>query len=88
MPTSHQCKEVGNEHFKEGRFEDAIGLYTEGLTQPNLDSNIRAALLCNRAAAFLKSGAYQHARRDAQLALQLEPSNEKARFLLISSSRI
>ena len=49
-------KEDGNEMFKRKKYKDAIDLYTAGLAERSLDTELNAILHCNRAAAHYYIG--------------------------------
>jgi Tetratricopeptide repeat len=48
MAASGGDRELGNAHFKEGRWAEAVACYTRGLDTSPLSADARAALLCNR----------------------------------------
>lgn len=47
-------KEHGNEFFKNKRYRDALGFYTQGVDAKPTDVALEEALLCNRAACNLE----------------------------------
>ena len=49
-------KEQGNEYFKEKRYREALGFYTQGVDAQPTDTVLQEALLCNRAACNLELG--------------------------------
>ena len=49
-------KEQGNEYFKEKRYREALGFYTQGVDAQPTDVVLQEALLCNRAACHLELG--------------------------------
>eukprot|EP01060_Flectonema_neradi_P024447 TRINITY_DN332_c1_g1_i2.p1 TRINITY_DN332_c1_g1~~TRINITY_DN332_c1_g1_i2.p1 ORF type:complete len:548 (+),score=160.11 TRINITY_DN332_c1_g1_i2:154-1797(+) len=64
----------GNEFFKTQKFKDAIDCYSEAIKR-----NPKAhAVYSNRAAAYIKMGAYDDAERDCNKCLKLEPTFTKA----------
>ncbi len=67
-------KDRGNEHFKRGKFDQAIECYSKGM---RLDPS-NAALAANRAMALLKKGKFEEADRDCTIALDLDPTYVKA----------
>ena len=70
--------------FRAGKFKAAISAYSKDLENCS-ETRLRADLLCNRAAAYLKTESYQKARIDAQAALDLFPDNNKARYRLATA---
>lgn len=66
-------KDAGNEHFKQGRYRQAIECYTTSL---EMEPGCLAA--ANRAMARLKMGQHEAAEQDCSLALQLCPGYVKA----------
>lgn len=66
---------AGNAHFRAGEYEHACAAYTAALKEePD------AALYSNRSAARLKLGQAAAALADAQEAVRLRPSWDKAHF--------
>lgn len=63
-------KSQGNSKFVNGRYKEAVDLYTKGI---ELDSE-NHILYGNRAASYLKLEMHADALRDAQTSVQLEPS--------------
>jgi hypothetical protein len=51
-------KEQGNEYFKEKRYREALGFYTQGVDAQPTDVVLQEALLCNRAACHLELGEF------------------------------
>ncbi len=47
-----QLKQQGNDEFKAGRNEEAHGFYSEALALDGICPELKATLLCNRAAAL------------------------------------
>jgi hypothetical protein len=47
-------KKHGNKHFKEKRYSEALGFYTQGVDAKPNDARLREALLMNRAVCNLK----------------------------------
>ena len=72
--TTH--REAGNACFKSADFAAAAVSYTEALAAVPGD----AAVLSNRAAAFLKLGRHQQALEDATAAAEAAPDAAKAHF--------
>lgn len=71
-------KQEGNDLFKAGDFVRALDKYTRALSL--VDSNERAVLLNNRAAANLKLHRFEDAIRDASEVLELSPADAKALY--------
>ncbi|XP_041964279.1 sperm-associated antigen 1 [Alosa sapidissima] len=67
-------KSDGNEFVKKGRYEEAVGKYSECL---KLKSN-ECAIYTNRALCFVKLDRFAEAKQDCDAALALEPENKKA----------
>eukprot|EP00757_Euglenozoa_sp_SAG-D1_P013794 gene13794-4034_t len=69
-------KEEGNEAFKEGRWEDALRLYSEALNGLNSDDGAascgKAALLSNKAATYQRLGRWEEAEAMCDIGLQVE----------------
>lgn len=76
MTTAEQCKLRGNEHFQLGQFELAAGSYSEAIRQePHV-----AVYWVNRSQAYRQLRMWDDALQDANQALELDPSNGKARY--------
>ena len=76
-----QLKDAGNEKYRAGMYEEAIGLYTAALEQ--LPDHMRqhaevVLILNNRAAAHNQLQNYRQVVVDTTAALELEPGNVKA----------
>jgi len=67
-------KDRGNEHFKAGRYDQAIESYTRGIKADPTN----AILPANRAMALLKKGRHKEAEADCTLAVSLDPTYVKA----------
>lgn len=67
-------KEKGNDHFKEGKYDDAIECYTRGMTADPYNP----VLPTNRAAAFFRLKKYAVAESDCNLAIALDTNYTKA----------
>ncbi|EFN66755.1 Stress-induced-phosphoprotein 1, partial [Camponotus floridanus] len=63
-------KEKGNAALQEGKFDEAIKHYSDGIV---LDGN-NHVLYSNRSAAYAKSGKYQQALEDAEKTVSLKPN--------------
>lgn len=64
-----QKKEEGNELFKKDQFPAAVAAYTEAIKRLPTEHTSYS----NRAAAYLKLGAYNDALKDAEKCLELKP---------------
>lgn len=67
-------KEEGNALFKSDKFPEAVAAYTEAIKRLPTEHTAYS----NRAAAFLKLGAYNDALKDAEKCLELKPDFVKA----------
>ncbi|KAM1331446.1 hypothetical protein EV1_043578 [Malus domestica] len=74
-------KSMGNEAYKEDRFEEAMGLYDRAIA---LDSN-KAAYYSNKAAALIGLGRLIEAVFECKEAIQIEPSYHKAHHRLATT---
>ena len=81
-----EAKEQGNEHFKAGRVEEALGSYHRALTvfsdrkggpEQRLE---KSKLMANRAECQLRLELWEAAEKSAANALALDAANAKARF--------
>ena len=75
-----ECKTRGNDAFKIEDYSTAIDAYSEALTKHSIQDELRATLLCNRAACSLKTMDYNTAVRDCSDALNIVPAMTKALF--------
>jgi tetratricopeptide (TPR) repeat protein len=74
-PEAEKHRLAGNEHFKMGRFEQAIAAYSAAIeVEPS------ASLLSNRAFANIKLCFSGEAIADADRALEMDPGFAKARY--------
>ncbi len=62
-------KEQANNYFKEGKYDEAIVIYTEILD----NDNDNCAVLSNRSASFIKINKYTEALTDAAKCVKLKP---------------
>lgn len=69
-----QKKEEGNAFFKEDRFPDAVAAYTEAIKRDPSEHTTYS----NRAACYLKLGAFNEALRDAEKCIELKPDFVRA----------
>eukprot|EP01063_Lacrimia_lanifica_P031817 TRINITY_DN5323_c0_g1_i1.p1 TRINITY_DN5323_c0_g1~~TRINITY_DN5323_c0_g1_i1.p1 ORF type:complete len:550 (+),score=319.69 TRINITY_DN5323_c0_g1_i1:53-1702(+) len=75
--SEEKCEEqrlAGNEHFKKQEYKEAIDLYSDAIKR-NPGAH---AVYSNRAAAYMKMGAYDDAEKDCKHCLKLEPTFAKA----------
>nr|XP_058960865.1 tetratricopeptide repeat protein 4-like [Pocillopora verrucosa] len=68
----------GNKVFKKGDFINAIYFYTEGIKLNCNEKVLKAKLYNNRAIAHSKLGNHQDSLRDAEAAIELNPTFLKA----------
>ncbi|XP_066024237.1 tetratricopeptide repeat protein 28-like [Pocillopora verrucosa] len=68
----------GNEAFKKGDFINAIHFYTKGIKMNCNEKELKAKLHNNRAIAHFKLGNHQESLRDAEAAIELNPTFLKA----------
>ncbi|XP_066015062.1 tetratricopeptide repeat protein 28-like [Pocillopora verrucosa] len=68
----------GNEAFKKGDFINAIHFYTKGIKMNCNEKELKAKLHNNRAIAHFKLGNHQDSLRDAEAAIELNPTFLKA----------
>lgn len=71
---AEELKNKGNDAMGRESFAEALEEYNQAI---ELDGN-NAAYFCNRAATFIKLEQYDEARRDCQIAAQLDPSYARA----------
>jgi DnaJ family protein C protein 7 len=74
-----RMKEEGNGHFKSGRFQQAVNVYTQALDVDPLNKGTNSKILQNRALCYIRLKDYQPAIADCTRALELDPSYIKAR---------
>ena len=65
-----ELKDKGNKALQEGKFDEAIKFYTEGLA---IDPK-NHVLYSNRSAAYAKAGKYTQALEDAEKTVELQPN--------------
>lgn len=75
-----EWKNLGNDFFRNKKYEFAINAYTEGI---NLDDT-NHVLYANRAAAYLEQGNIEAAKMDAIKCVGLEKTFLKGHYRLIS----
>lgn len=71
-------KDEGNDAFKNGRYQDALNLYTEALNIDSFNKKTNAKLYFNRATVYSKLNKLQEAISDCTLALSLDDNYLKA----------
>ncbi|CAH3146033.1 unnamed protein product [Pocillopora meandrina] len=71
-------KNKGNEAFKKGDFINAIHFYTKGIKMNCNEKELKAKLHNKRAIAHFKLGNHQDSLRDAEAAIELNPTFLKA----------
>jgi DnaJ homolog subfamily C member 7 len=74
-----RMKEEGNTHFKSGRYQQAVEVYTSALEVDPLNKGTNSKILNNRAMCYSKLKQWQNAIQDCDKAIQLDPSYTKAR---------
>ncbi|OIW04463.1 hypothetical protein TanjilG_01636 [Lupinus angustifolius] len=67
-------KSIGNEAYKQGKFEEALALYDKAIA---IDSN-KATYHCNKSAALIGLSRFQEAIVECQESIRLEPSYHRA----------
>lgn len=73
-------KEVGNEHFRNQRYLEAVECYSHALLECPQDHKFRVIFLKNRAACYLKLKQFNSAMDDCTQALQIDPDDVKALY--------
>mmetsp|Transcript_43448 Transcript_43448/g.123118 ORF Transcript_43448/g.123118 Transcript_43448/m.123118 type:complete len:351 (+) Transcript_43448:259-1311(+) len=74
-----RLKEAGNVHYREGRYDDAIKLYTDASDRcPHDEKGFKAIILANRAACHIQQGNYAAAVVDCTSAVINNPRYIKA----------
>ncbi|CAH3129233.1 unnamed protein product, partial [Pocillopora meandrina] len=76
--TADVYRNLGNEAFKKGDFINAIHFYTKGIKMNCNEKELKAKLHNNRAIAHFKLGNHQDSLRDAEAAIELNPTFLKA----------
>ena len=74
-----RMKEEGNGHFKSGRYQPAVEVYTNALSVDPLNKGTNSKILNNRAMCYSKLKQYENAIADCDQAIKLDPSYTKAR---------
>jgi DnaJ homolog subfamily C member 7 len=71
-------KEQGNDNFKNGKYREALNIYTEALSIDQLNKDINSKLYYNRALVNTKLGNLRDAVNDCTLALECNDKYVKA----------
>ena len=74
-----RMKEEGNTHFKSGRYQQALDVYTSALEVDPGNKGTNSKILNNRAMSYSKLRKWQPAIQDCDKAIALDPSYTKAR---------
>lgn len=74
-----KMKEEGNTHFKMGRYQPAVDVYSSALELDPLNRATNSKILNNRAMCYSKLKQWKAAIADCDKAVQLDPSYAKAR---------
>ena len=74
-----RMKEEGNTHFKAGRYQQAVDVYSTALDVDPLNKGTNSKILNNRAMCYSKLKQWQLAIQDCDNAIKLDPSYTKAR---------
>ena len=74
-----RMKEEGNDHFKRGRYQEAIDVYSQALEVDPMNKGTNSKIFLNRALCNLKKNDPEAAIADSTRALELDPSYTKAR---------
>ena len=74
-----RMKEEGNSHFKSGRYQQAVDVYTNALEVDPGNRGTNSKILNNRAMCYSKLKQWKQATADCDKAIQLDPSYTKAR---------
>ena len=73
-----RLKEKGNRRYKEGKYEDALSMWVDGLSLlDDHSSPLAISLKSNAAMAFLKNGHYELAVKYCNEILEVDPLNAK-----------
>lgn len=74
-----KMKEEGNGHFKAGRYQKAVDVYTTALEVDPMNKGTNSKILNNRAMCYSKLKQWTNAIADCDQAIKLDPSYTKAR---------
>ena len=78
-PLVARLKNKGNDLFRAGRYDTALGMYESALRECNYSNTSRAVLLSNSAQCQIKLQQWEAALSAANMALQLDPDSAKAK---------
>ena len=73
-----QLKDQGNKEFMAGKFDEAIGLYTQAIEMSGDKANV--VYFANRANAYLEKGMDQNCIDDCKKALEIDAKFVKAYY--------
>jgi DnaJ family protein C protein 7 len=74
-----RTKEEGNAHFKAGRLQQAVDVYTSALEIDPTNKGTNSKILNNRALCYTKLKQWDDVIKDCDQAIKLDPSYTKAR---------
>lgn len=74
-----RTKEEGNGHFKAGRFQEALDVYSTALEIDPTNKGTNSKILNNRAMCYTKLKQWDNVIKDCDQAIKLDPSYTKAR---------
>ena len=74
-----RTKEEGNTHFKAGRLQEAVDVYTAALEIDPTNKGTNSKILNNRAMCYTKLKQWEDVIKDCDQAIKLDPSYVKAR---------
>jgi DnaJ family protein C protein 7 len=74
-----RTKEEGNTHFKAGRLQEAVDVYTAALEIDPTNKGTNSKILNNRAMCYTKLKQWDDVIKDCDQAIKLDPSYTKAR---------
>ncbi|KAK5109160.1 hypothetical protein LTR62_007245 [Meristemomyces frigidus] len=74
-----RMKDEGNNHFKAGRYQQAVEIYGNALEVDPTNRGTNSKILNNRAMCYSKLKKWQEARDDCDRAIALDPSYTKAK---------
>mmetsp|Transcript_43449 Transcript_43449/g.123122 ORF Transcript_43449/g.123122 Transcript_43449/m.123122 type:complete len:354 (+) Transcript_43449:259-1320(+) len=74
-----RLKEAGNVHYREGRYDDAIKLYSDAVRVcPRDQRGLKAMILANRGACHMQQGHYDEAIKDCTKSIKHDQQYVKA----------
>lgn len=76
-----ELKEKGNESFRKGDMQSALAFFNSAIELDHSNPQI----FCNRSMCFASIGEWEKSRQDAQIAITLQKSYEKAHFRLVKA---